>query len=1384
MDNHKTGCFQEQNAARSDALRYYRILDTPAEEAFDRVTILAAHTLNVPIAAIGFVEAHRVWFKSRHGLEVSEVESVPGLCASVVLENEPYIVEDAKTDPRTAQHPMVTGSFGLRFYAAVPLAGRNGLRLGALCVFDRSPRQVSQAQIDVLQHLGKLAEELLELRLAQIAAEERRESLVELAESLPQIIWTATPDGIVDYHSNYFYRYTGLGKVDLATNGWLEALHPDDRERCLRSWDKAIRMGKEYRIEFRILSAEMEEYRWHLVTAQPIRDASGYIRKWYGTAFDIHDRKLAEQSLARREERLRAIIENEPECVKIVTPEGILLDMNPAGLNMIGADEPQQVVGKAVINLIHPDDREAFNALHHRVLSGQSGRLHFRITGLKGTERWMETHSTPLRGANDVIEGVLSVTRDITERRRAEMALSEIRQRNQLILSAIAEGVHGLDARGHIIFENPAALAMLGYQEHEVLGQHSHTLIHHHHADGSVYPAGTCPIYQTLRDGVTRHVDNEVFFRKNGTSFPVEYTVAAMKDELTGVISGAVVNFRDITEEKRDAALRSLEIRVLDMVSTGMTLTTILEEVANTVDRLLPNVLTSILFINEAGRIHHGAAPRLPDDYKRAIESMPIRNDHSNANGATYQRKQAVIADIQLNLLWQDYRDLALKYGLRVSWALPVMNTKSEILAMFVLYSEKQQMPSEQDQFLIARVAQLVNIAIERIRQNEQLRASEARYRSIYNLVPVSIWEEDWTSVIAMVNKLRERGVNDFRSYFDTHPAWVREALRAVKIVNVNEESLTLFEANDKEELINSLETVFSTPDTLPGFIEKLVALTEGKQVAEFEASLRTVRGRRIHALIRMTFPPTDSPSGQVLVSRLDMTAYREAEERFRIIAQATSDVVWDWNLLTNSVWWNDGMYRLFGYEADTLPTDSTSWTMHIHSQHRERVTSKIQAVIEGKEDSWQDEYLFARADGSYALIMDRGFVIRDSDGQPLRMVGSMVDITLQRRLEEQLNQAQRLDAIGQLTGGVAHDFNNLLTVILGNAEVLMESKVLEGKDQKLAQMILTAAERGAELTSRLLAFARKQPLDPKVIDVNKLVSGMDGLLRRLLGEQIEIEVVQRGGLWPALVDASQLENAIMNLCINARDAMPAGGRLTIETANAYLDDAYTAQVAEVRPGQYVMVAVSDSGMGMDEDTLAHAFEPFFTTKEVGKGSGLGLSMVYGFIKQSRGHVKIYTELGQGTTVKLYLPRAVSASKRTDRIEVVDINESDDRKKILLVEDDELVRTYVEEQLKQLGYDVVSVANGPEAIEVLKGIADFDLLFTDIVMPGGMSGRQLADEAQRMYPDLSVLFTSGYTENAIVHHNRLDPGVHLIQKPYSRQSLAAKIRLVLNKDSH
>ncbi|MFC5546969.1 PAS domain S-box protein [Massilia aerilata] len=423
-------------------------------------------------------------------------------------------------------------------------------------------------------------------------------------------------------------------------------------------------------------------------------------------------------------------------------------------------------------------------------------------------------------------------------------------------------------------------------------------------------------------------------------------------------------------------------------------------------------------------------------------------------------------------------------------------------------------------------------------------------------------------------------------------------------------------------------------------------------------------------------------------------------------------------------------------------------------------------------------ENRYRRKDGSWCLLSWSAA----PDAAFIHAIGR--DITADREQAEQirrtelaLQQSQKMETIGKLTGGVAHDFNNLLQIISGNLQLLEVH--CEGLEvQRWIVNARSAVEKGAKLASYLLAFGRRQPLEPRVVKISRVVMGMEDMLRRSLGEEVEVELVISGGLWNTAVDVAQVENAVLNLAINARDAMAGAGRLTIEAHNAVLDDLYCRNHAEVAPGQYVMIGVTDTGAGMSPEVLRQAFEPFFSTKEEGKGTGLGLSMVYGFVKQSGGHVKIYSEPGQGTTVKIYLPRTLAAEDALAPVAEL-APPVGGTETILVAEDDEAVRATVVEMLTELGYRVLKAADAASALAVVESGVPIDVLFTDVVMPGTLRSPELARMARERLPGLAVLFTSGYTENAIVHGGRLDPGVELLGKPYTRESLARRIRQVL-----
>ena len=483
--------------------------------------------------------------------------------------------------------------------------------------------------------------------------------------------------------------------------------------------------------------------------------------------------------------------------------------------------------------------------------------------------------------------------------------------------------------------------------------------------------------------------------------------------------------------------------------------------------------------------------------------------------------------------------------------------------------------------------------------------------------------------------------------------------------------------------------------------------------------------------------------------------------------------------------------------------TDGDAWNGMFHPEDQERAWGIWRYSLDTGEP-YHIEYRLRHRSGQYRWVLGRAQAVRDEAGRIVRWFGTCTDIQeivearevlarsrgeLEAAVEErtaklmeaesQLRQSQKMEAIGQLTGGIAHDFNNMLAVVMGGLNLLQRR--LERGDTDVGRYIegaMEGARRAAALTSRLLAFSRLQQLAPEQVDANKLVQGMTDLLTRTLGEAIKVETVLGAGLWRTFADVNQLESALLNLAVNARDAMPDGGRLTIETANAHIDEAY-ARENELSPGQYVLIAVTDTGVGMTPDVIAKAFDPFFTTKAVGKGTGLGLSQVFGFIRQSGGHVKIYSEVGQGTSVKVYLPRNYGEAALPERRDTTQHAAPGAGEVVLVVEDEERVRAFSVDTLRELGYSVIETRSPAEALHTLQSGIEVALLFTDVVMPE-MNGRQLVDQALKVRPDLKVLYTTGYTRNAIVHNGVLDKGANLLVKPFTIDQLAAKVRHVLD----
>ncbi len=557
--------------------------------------------------------------------------------------------------------------------------------------------------------------------------------------------------------------------------------------------------------------------------------------------------------------------------------------------------------------------------------------------------------------------------------------------------------------------------------------------------------------------------------------------------------------------------------------------------------------------------------------------------------------------------------------------------------------------------------------------------------------------------------------------------------------------------------------------------------LQKGEQVHEFRFLHKDGRYRWLRDHRRLVRDGNDQPL-EIIGCAIDVTDLKLAEGRIASFLEGAPDAVITVNAEGNIVLANAQAERLFGYDKTTLigqPAD-----VLVPKRRRKKVQKQREGYFqrpEVQEIGISTELLGLRQDGTEFPVE---ISLSPLDAGEEKLVAYAIrDMTERKKVEAQLQQAQKMEAVGQLTGGVAHDFNNLLTVIVGNLQLVEEIADQDAAVKQPIDAALDAAMRGAALTKRLLAFSRQQLLAPKVLNVNKLVSGLEPLLHRTLGDDIDVRVKLEEEPWLTRVDPSQLENSIINLAINSRDAMPSGGTLVVETSNAIIDETYAINQTEVAPGEYVMLRVGDNGTGIPKEALQHVFDPFFSTKERTKGSGLGLSMVYGFVKQSHGHIQVYSEEGYGTSIKIYLPRlsddAVdTATTTTGSARLVPTGQET----ILLVEDEPAVREIASTLLRALGYTVLEAEHGPAALAILDQQNNIDLLFTDVVMPGGMNGVELVRQALQRYPGMKTLYTSGYADTAIFDKAMLSRGAELLTKPYRKEVLGSKIREILDRE--
>ncbi|WP_051609468.1 PAS domain-containing protein [Fodinicurvata fenggangensis] len=1181
--------------------------------------------------------------------------------------------------------------------------------------------------------------------------------LEDLIASIDGVVWEADPDSLqYTFVSAKIEDILGYPREQWTDEPdfWVRHLHPEDAEHILALSKSEISKGQSYQLEYRMIAADGRTIWLHDLVSFYENQGKTWL---HGLMIDVTRQHEVRETLQKERRTSELILNSIADAVLVLDAGGFVLKQNPAAFTLLGWED-SAMVGQHSHRLVHhsrmdgspypEEDCPIYKTLEDAVSRRSEGEVFFRRDNRPVT---VDFTVAPLIDERDAVTGAVVSFRDVTQKDRFRRAT----QLEKEILQQVSEGTE-LNA----VMENmllrveslmPGTLAsiiLLDDDEHHVRpgaapslpGSYIQTL------DGvEIGPSvGSCGTAMYLGERViVTDIENDPLWADFRPLALANGLRACWSTPIRSANGRILASFSLYYREPRAPNTSDLDLidRLSNLTSVMIERTRALEALRKSEEKfreLAENIEEVFWISNPAGDVLHYISPAFETIWGRSRES--VYEDPMLWLEAIHEEDRDHVAH---TLRGQANEGFTSEYRvIRPDGSLCWISDKGTMI--------------RDAQGQVLRVMGTARDVTRRKQAELALRESEQRFQAISSAVSDVLWDWDlrtgrlWWS--PDVQKLLGCSPEDL----DTPEKWgqwlhsddrarvqydVQQAIRdrqkfwesEYRLLRKDGETLHV---EDHASLIPDSE---GTPIRLVGGMSDV---TERKH-HQMQLRERIKELRCLYRVLEVTSDPLQP------------------------IETVCEQIV---EVLPESLLHTD--ISVARIELEENHYKSPGWSQPAHS---------LRGTIESNDQ------VMGIVEVGYREIRHTGFgqneLFSSEEGEMVQAVASHIGRMLEnRRLSERLSQSERLKAIGELTGGVAHDFNNLLTVILGNTEAMTAALPKDHELHPLVEMTQTAAERSADLTQHLLAFARQQPLSPEPTDVASLVQDMSGLLRRTLGEHIQIDILAGNTVWKALVDPVQLESAVLNLCINARDAMPERGHLTIEVQNVHLDKGYGQGDERIPPGPYVMLAISDTGNGMPSDVVARAFDPFFTTKETGKGSGLGLSMVYGFARQSRGQAVIYSEEGQGTTVKLYLPRGFSdpenerASTETDEI-------TGGPERILVVEDDDLVRGHVIGQLESLGYRVVSAENGTQALKILEREADLDLLFTDVIMPGGLNGGELAEKARELHPNLPVLFTSGYTDSAIVHHGQVDPGVHLLTKPYRRQALAEKLREVLAENA-
>lgn len=1247
----------------------------------------------------------------------------------------------------------------------------------------------------------------------------------------------------------------------------------------------------------------------------------------------LSDVSSAITGLKQTEEKYQTLFEYANDAILIIDPiRDEILDVNPKACAMLEYTRAELLT--ISVSDIHSNDMQKFQVFIQSVVDSGHGWTD-ELTCLTKTKRVLpaEISASVIHMSGKVC--MLALVRNISQRKQTIEKLQKSENRFRNVIEGSLQGIF-VKQNSRVVFINQVFAHILGYESPDELLD-----------AGTVIPR----IAPYDRERLTNYYQARLAgkyapsqyeydtIRQDGSLATLQNSVSVIDWEGEPAILGTVI---DITERKRiEETLYFVAQRgwAVDGETFFQSLVQYLAKTLN-VDYAFVGKLTKDGTTIRTITLHK--LGQIVDNIEYTLDGTPCENIISKS-----------LCSYPQNVQQQFPHDHLLVEMEAESYAgVPLWDSKGNPIGIIVIINRAPLTNISLIETVLRIVAVGAAHELDRQQAEQAIQASEAHYRSLFEESPISLWEQDWSQVKQYIDTLKSRGITDFQSYFTRHPEPLKQYIESVKVVDVNQATLTLYKAKTKEELRENLEKVFRK-ESFDTPLYGLLALIEGWKSYEYEKVNQTLTGEKLHVLIRAVIAPGyEDTWSKVLITIVDITQRKLAEADMRrrnreltllnqIIAASSADmefetvlnitckelaVAFDAPRATAALFDQNkkkaqivARYRnpenqpdlgdtipiednsivkyLFEYKSpmvindvnqmaqltpahqqalsrlgvvsmiiaplifdgdvvgtisisDSIPRNfsmedlSLTWRVAEQvagslarvrlAQTQQLLTTAIEQSIEsvvitdirgrilyvnpaferttgytaqevlgrnpsilnsGKQDRayykvlwdsvstgnvWQGQFINQKKDGTLYTEQATITPVRDANGNITNYVGVKRDVTQELQLEEQYRQAQKMEAIGRLAGGVAHDFNNLLTAIMGYVGLIELELPANHPVQSDIQGIQNTAQRAASLTRQLLTFARRQIIETQPININNVILNLDKMLRRLIGEDIELVTLTAPDLKQVKADPGQIEQVVVNLVVNARDAMPNGGKVTIETANVTLDQEYAQKHADVTPGPYVQLTLSDTGHGMKGDVKEHIFEPFFTTKDKSKGTGLGLTTCFGIIKQSGGHIWVYSEEGQGTTFKIYLPCIEKTSttlpeyKRPTQL-------PEGTETILLVEDEPAVRDLALRILREQGYEVLEAANGQEALDIFEEKPDvtIDLLLTDVIMPQ-MGGKALAEKVAEMRPEIKIIFISGYTDNTIINHGILEAGINFLQKPFSPVLLAQKVRRVLD----